>query len=224
MKKIIIVDENKVNIKNMQEALQSTNYDINWYQDTLEGIEALAVEHHDLLILHTEFYTELQGRLIKLARNIYPDIRVLVICTPFFKEVHLSELEGLVDQFIEPSLDAQTFLKFIQVLLLNVDNKVQDEQTLISYKEGIVLNLKTREVFKDDVLFSLTPIEFGLLEMFLSQKNTLLTREHILETIWPFSDNESTIRKVDVHIKNLRTKMNIYSISSVRGKGYQWAE
>lgn len=224
MKKIIIVDENKVNIKNMQEALQSTNYDINWYQDTLEGIEALAVEHHDLLILHTEFYTELQGRLIKLARNIYPDIRVLVICTPFFKEVHLSELEGLVDQFIEPSLDAQTFLKFIQVLLLNVDNKIQDEQTLISYKEGIVLNLKTREVFKDDVLFSLTPIEFGLLEMFLSQKNTLLTREHILETIWPFSDNESTIRKVDVHIKNLRTKMNIYSISSVRGKGYQWAE
>lgn len=224
MKKIIIVDENKVNIKNMQEALQSTNYDINWYQDTLEGIEALAVEHHDLLILHTEFYTELQGRLIKLARNIYPDIRVLVICTPFFKEVHLSELEGLVDQFIEPSLDAQTFLKFIQVLLLNVDNKVQDEQTLISYKEGIVLNLKTREVFKDDVLFSLTPIEVGLLEMFLSQKNTLLTREHILETIWPFSDNESTIRKVDVHIKNLRTKMNIYSISSVRGKGYQWAE
>ena len=86
------------------------------------------------------------------------------------------------------------------------------------------MDLKTRLVTKDGIEYILTPIEFGLLENFLKHKNQLLTREDILETIWPFSDNENTIRKVDVHIKNLRTKMGIFSIASVRGKGYQWAE
>lgn len=224
MKKIIIVDENKKNNEFISTNLKATNYTVHSYDDTLEGIEAVASDAYDLLILHAEFFSELQVRLIKLARKIYPDIRILVLCTPFFKEVHFTNIESLVDQFLEPEVAKTTLAQYVHALLLNHAIREDSASKLYSEREGIVIDTKSRKVVKDDQEFKLTPIEFGLLEIFLKHKNQLLTREYILETIWPFSNNEETIRKVDVHIKNLRTKMNIYSISSVRGKGYQWAE
>ncbi len=224
MKKILVVDENKKSNENIIEALKVTSYKVESSHDVLEGIEAITAGDYSLLILHTEFHSELLERLIKLARKLTPNIRILVIATPFYKEVHLEDLVSDIDQVISPDTDARTLVRFVHALFVNHEAVTHDDSRLTSEREGIVMDLKTRLVTKDGIEYILTPIEFGLLENFLKHKNQLLTREDILETIWPFSDNENTIRKVDVHIKNLRTKMGIFSIASVRGKGYQWAE
>ncbi|MDE8086175.1 winged helix-turn-helix domain-containing protein [Erysipelothrix rhusiopathiae] len=84
--------------------------------------------------------------------------------------------------------------------------------------------LNNRTVYKEYVSYKLTSTEFNLLEYFLTHNNTLVLREDLLRAVWAEEPTAHNIRKVDVHLKNLRTKMGIYSIVSIRGAGYKWNE
>ena len=68
----------------------------------------------------------------------------------------------------------------------------------------------------------LTLKEFELLCLLLSNRETVLTRDQILQRIWGYSfDGES--RTVDVHIRTLRQKLMECGdmIETVRGIGYK---
>ncbi len=67
----------------------------------------------------------------------------------------------------------------------------------------------------------LSPIEYKLLEMFISNRK-LLTYGEIYHTIWK-TDDLGDVRTVMVHVSNLRKKINYLDsdmIRTVRGTGY----
>ena len=66
--------------------------------------------------------------------------------------------------------------------------------------------------------------EFGLLEYLMRHPNQVLNREQILDNLWDFGfDSFSNV--VDVHIKNLRKKLedetNEEFLETIRGVGYR---
>lgn len=68
----------------------------------------------------------------------------------------------------------------------------------------------------------LSPIEYKLLEMFISNPGKLLTYEEIYQCIWK-TDDLGDVRTVMVHVSNLRKKINYLDgdmIRTVRGTGY----
>jgi len=85
------------------------------------------------------------------------------------------------------------------------------------------LDTKSLEVKRGSKLIKLTPQEFKLLEYLMSNQNQVLTREMILNRIWPSAPDVET-RVVDVYIGYLRKKIDTgfenNLIHSVRGFGY----
>jgi DNA-binding response OmpR family regulator len=72
----------------------------------------------------------------------------------------------------------------------------------------------------------LTKKQFELLEYLMSKPNKTLTREDLLNQVWGF-DFVGESRTLDVHIKELRRKMQISgidktSIETVRSVGYKF--
>jgi DNA-binding response OmpR family regulator len=72
---------------------------------------------------------------------------------------------------------------------------------------------------------SLTPKEFALLETLLRHRGQVLSAEQLLEQVWGYSDSDA--RTVAVHIRSLRTKIEIdpshpSRIETVRGVGYRY--
>ncbi|MFG5779269.1 two-component system response regulator CreB [Comamonas sp. J-3] len=70
----------------------------------------------------------------------------------------------------------------------------------------------------------LTRREYQLLASLVAAKGRILSREHLLDTVWG-SDSDSTDRTVDTHIKTLRAKLRAVLpesdfISTHRGMGY----
>jgi DNA-binding response OmpR family regulator len=86
---------------------------------------------------------------------------------------------------------------------------------------NIYLDSQAKEAFSGDQRLDLTNTEFNILEMLLRQPNRVFTRQEILENI---SDSEKFVfdRTVDVHVKNLRIKLNDEGelIKTYRGTGY----
>ena len=87
----------------------------------------------------------------------------------------------------------------------------------------ITLDLSTRQGQRGRGTFTLTRIEFDLLETFLRHPHQVLTREVLLNQVWGF-DFDSGTNSLAVYVGYLRRKLEEGGeprcIQTVRGVGY----
>ena len=85
------------------------------------------------------------------------------------------------------------------------------------------MNLDSYELIVDGVKVDTPPKEMELLYHLAASPNIVFTRNQLLDEVWGF-DYFGDSRTVDVHIKRLREKCEIFpdfSIVTVRGLGYK---
>jgi two-component system response regulator VanR len=82
------------------------------------------------------------------------------------------------------------------------------------------LDLDGYKVYIKNVEYDLTQREFEVLRELLYHQGKVLSRQYILNTLWKY-DFYGDERVVDTHIKNLRKKLNIDYIETIRGVGYK---
>lgn len=86
--------------------------------------------------------------------------------------------------------------------------------------DNVKVDLHTRIVSLDGSEVNLTRKEYELLIYLLEHPNQALSREHILEKVWGWNFEGST-RTIDMHVKNLRTKLDTQRIETVFKHGYR---
>ena len=102
-----------------------------------------------------------------------------------------------------------------------------DETILLARIENLSLDKERFQIWINQKLLEVTPIEFNLLDMFLTHQNHVFSREQIIEHIWGLTADVDN-RTVDSHIRNLREKMRKESFDvdsfllTVYGVGYKW--
>lgn len=88
------------------------------------------------------------------------------------------------------------------------------------------LDPATRQVWRGDEEITLSNKEFRILEFLMQRPGRVLTRAMIAEHVWDY-DFPNVTNVIDVHIRNLRTRLNDpYPgdlIQTVRGAGYRFA-
>ena len=72
----------------------------------------------------------------------------------------------------------------------------------------------------DGAAYELTQREFEVLKELLTNQGRILTRQNLLDKLWRY-DFYGDERVVDTHIKNLRKKLGIEFIQTIRGVGYK---
>ena len=83
---------------------------------------------------------------------------------------------------------------------------------------GLHVNIGRKAVTVDGDSVSLTRTEFDLLSLLLSNRGQVLSRQQLMETLWP--DVVVTDRTVDVHIARLRKKLGPYAGNIVCRQGF----
>ena len=83
---------------------------------------------------------------------------------------------------------------------------------------GLQLNLDKKTATIDGNPINLTPIEFALLQMLLSNSGKVLSRQQLMESVW--TGIIVTDRTIDVNITRLRKKLNIYAANIVSRPGF----
>ncbi|GHV46979.1 DNA-binding response regulator [Clostridia bacterium] len=89
---------------------------------------------------------------------------------------------------------------------------------------GLTVDIEAREVLRDSGEVKLTFKEFELLMCLIRNKNRVVSREELLDSVWGYSYQGET-RTLDVHIKSLRHKLcteNNSYIKTVRNVGYRF--
>lgn len=87
--------------------------------------------------------------------------------------------------------------------------------------DGIRVLFDNRRVYKNGEEIVLTPKEFDLLEVFITNRNLALSRDRLIDLVWNF-DYEGDSRTVDIHVQRLRRKLNISDrLQTVYKVGYR---
>jgi DNA-binding response OmpR family regulator len=93
--------------------------------------------------------------------------------------------------------------------------------------KDIEINIDTHEVFKSGTPLDLTYTQFRLLYLLVTHRDTIFSRDEILEKVWG-ENVYVTDRTVDVHVKRLREKLGEKMqpsryIQTIHGLGYRFA-
>jgi len=153
------------------------------------------------------------------------EIRDLNISTPIFMLSANSEINDRVavldsgaDDYLCKPYSSVELLARMRALL----RRESSEKTSTIVIENVKLDLSAREVFVNDESVKLTTAEFDLLELFMQNSNQVLTRYQLSEHLNKDNYSVKHSNLVDVHVKNLRKKLNNKEfIRNVRGVGYK---
>ena len=159
--------------------------------------------------------------------TICKNLRSKNVSTPILmltaKDTLENKVEGLnigADDYLVKPFALEELIARVNALLRRPQEAISTELNL----SGITLNITTRKVFKNDKEVTLTTKEFAILEQFMRHPNEAMTREKIMSHVWDFAF-EGFSNVVDVHIKNLRKKLqkkNENIFETVHGVGYRF--
>ena len=161
------------------------------------------------------------GNGLEFCRKIRNKSKVFVLfLTAMDSEIDMvNGYDAGADDYITKPFSMPILVRKIGAVLRRSSMIPEQEHQTITYK-NLVLDMDSYTAVVDGVSFDLTQREFEVLRELLLNQGRVLTRQNLLDTLWKY-DFYGDERVVDTHIKNLRKKLGIDFIQTIRGVGYK---
>ncbi|OXS54944.1 DNA-binding response regulator [Cohnella sp. CIP 111063] len=210
-KKILIVDDEEPMRELLQLYLTAEGFATDSAIDGEEAIRRLEANSYDLVLLDL-MMPKMDGLdVCKWIRQV-STVPIIMLTA---RDETIDKVVGLkigADDYLTKPFDRAELMARIHSLFRRGNLKLRNEtpeypnrKAVLSY-EALHLNMQNHQVFYRDRELLLTPKEYAILKLFLSNKGRIFQREDILELLWK-NRSINDDRTVDTHIKNLRDKL-----------------
>jgi DNA-binding response OmpR family regulator len=219
MQILIIEDEEKI-ANFLRRGLREERYAVDIAYDGEEALYKFDNTEYDLVILDL-MLPKVDGLTVcRKIRISNTNIPIIILTAKDNIEDKIKGLDwGADDYMVKPF----SFLELSARIraLLRRGNKA--DPTILTI-DNLLLNPATRIVKRNGKIIDLTAREYSLLDYFMRNQNTVLTKTKILEHVWDYNyDGFSNV--VETYVKYLRKKLQINPkekklIHTMRGSGY----
>lgn len=116
MKKILIVEDNELNLKLMKDVLEFSGYEVSSAEDGLAGVEKIKSEKFDLILLDVQMPVYTGYDVLEETKNIDRPPVIVVSACAMDKEIDKAKSLGCVDYILKP-IKIEEFLNTIKTHL-----------------------------------------------------------------------------------------------------------
>lgn len=226
MKKILIVDDEKIISKNISDYLQNSGYDTLIVDNGQSALEVFNNDKIDMIILDL-MLPKLSGEEVCIEIRKTSNIPIIMLTAKVMEDSKINGLELGADIYLTKPFSLRELVTVVKSLFRRVDNFAVDN--FQSFNAGdLKINFEEQLVLKNDLECKLTKSEWNILNSLCSYPKKIFTREELI-TIALGEDFEGYDRAIDSHVKNLRSKIeedtsNPTYIVTIRGFGYKFGE
>lgn len=219
MSKIILIIEDEKAIQNIIKAfLEDAGYTAVLADDGLEGIEKFHKFSPDLVLLDL-MLPKINGFAVCELIRKESQVPIIMLTARDDDESQMKGFDILADDYITKPFTMPLVMRRIEAVLRRTEHGNQAENTVIHYKD-ISLDADSFTVLVSGESVSLTTREFEILKLFLENQGRVFTRDNLLNMIWGY-DYFGDAKIVNTHIKNIRRKLGVDYIETIRGMGYK---
>ncbi|MBR2527359.1 MAG: response regulator transcription factor [Oscillospiraceae bacterium] len=218
---VLIVEDDPKLRESMEVFLSGNKYLVLTAENGQEALDVFFLNSHFIdIILLDVMLPDMDG--FEILKSIREYSQVPIIMTTA-KEEEEDQLEGLIngaDNYITKPFRLRILLAHMENLL----NRLGKKSMKVTSGE-LLLDVESQQLYVKGEAVNTTAKEFALLMFFVKNKNKVLTRDAILDSVWGY-DYDGDIRTVDTMVKQLRKKLtsDCPYIHSVYGLGYCYKE
>lgn len=210
MMKILVVEDDTLIREGLSEFLSESGYSIIQAKDGKEALEKFNADIH-LVILDIQI-PYINGLDVLKEIRKESDLPVLILTAFSNEEFKIDAYTNLADGYIEKPFS-------LPVLKARIDALLQ-KQDIFAYK-NVCVNFKSYTAKIDGKTMDINAKELEILKYLLDNAGIALTRAQILDHVWKDSEEVPYDRVIDVYIKELRKKLGLDCITTIRNVGYK---
>lgn len=218
MKKILIIEDEKNISSFVKMELEFEGYITQVIEDGKQGLDEAINQDYDLILLDL-MLPSLNG--IEICRRLKKEKDTPIIMLSA-KDSVMDKVSGLqmgADDYVSKPFAIEELLARIQVVFRRDNNS---NSKILNFKD-LSINIDSRVVKKGDEELNLTNKEYELLLYLMENKDKVISRLSLLESVWGYN-YETETNVVDVYVRHLRNKLDTEDkeeyIKTVRSIGY----
>ena len=223
--KILIVDDEENILEIVEAYLVAKNYQVFRAMDGEEALRKAETIRPDLIVLDL-MLPDISG--LEVCRRIRKSssVPVIMLTARTTEQDILSGLQIGADHYMTKPFSPKELVARVQTVLRR--SHPEPQEVIWSFEGGLLeIYPDNMQVFKKGVEVGLTPTEYRLLTLLASHPQQIFPRQQLLQVVKGL-DFDGTDRVIDVHIKNLRQKIEDddtrtpYYILTIYGEGYRF--
>ena len=218
MQKLLVVEDDLDIQELLKNFLQEAGYSIVLANDGVETLSIFSDVQFDLILLDI-MLPKIDGFAVCELIRKQSQVPIIMLTALNGEEEQIRGLDMQVDDYITKPFSMPVLIRKIAAVLRRSTISQNQEHQTVAYK-NLILDLDSYSALVNGESYELTQREFEILRELLLNQGRVLTRQILLERLWKY-DFYGDERVVDTHIKNLRKKLGIDFIQTIRGVGYK---
>ena len=223
MTRILVVEDERAIAEAVSYALRDAGYEVDTADDGDEAIAAARRETYDLMVLDL-LLPGTPGMEICQTLRQESDLPIVMLTA---RDTELDRVTGLdvgADDYVTKPFSVSELVSRVRALLRRRElDRARMEKTV--KVGGLQLDVARYTATLDGKALRLTVSEFRLVQLLASEPDRVFTRDDLIKHLWQ-SDFVGDRRAIDVHISNLRRKLEAdprhpRRLITVRGVGYK---
>lgn len=222
--RVLIVDDERAIRRFLRTVLEAHDYRVIEAERGQDGLAAVAQHRPDLLILDLGL-PDMEGMDVTRRLREWSEIPIIILSVREREEDKIAALDAGADDYLTKPFSAGELLARLRAALRRVTPPASE--AVLSCRE-LTIDLPRHKVTMAGEELQLTPTEYDLLRVLVSNAGRVLTHRHLLEQVWG-AGYEEDVHLLRVNISNLRRKLEPDSarpqyIVTEPGVGYRFID
>ncbi len=205
-RKILIVEDEVKIAKALQLGLSESGYLVELAFDGIIGKKLFLSHSYDLVILDINLPGINGYELCTEIRKRDQHVPVIMLTAMNTTEDKIEGFDAGADDYMIKPFEFKELLVRIRALLKRTLNQQLPTGNILRVSD-LEMNLDSKEVKRGDKKILLTAKEFQLLEYFMRNRNRVVSRADIAESVWGI-DFDTQTNVIDVYVNYLRNKVD----------------
>ena len=214
---ILIVEDEKEIREGVSEYLAEVGYSVISAEDGMQAIELFKNNKIDLVILDI-MLPKANGFVVLNKIRQESNVPVIMLTAMSDDYTQIMSFDEEADDYITKPFSIIVLHKRIEALLRRGVKVSENKKWCYG---DIEIDFEGYSARKNGENIDLKPKEIKLIELLLKYEGKVLTRAQILDNLWNIEESPND-RVIDVYIKNIRKKLLLDCIVTVKGIGYKF--